>query len=212
MNFEEFIRNGEEEPLPVEEIIPEEESAAEIDVQKAVVESLAADKAEIEEEVKTLRQKEAALSEENVRLAAEVSRLQKELAAALESQKKIDEFLSRELEPDCRDKLSVLERNFELPDRFEGESRDHILEVLCEARDNAEKEGRLRRAQILEAVLLENEPAGTLAEKRAELEKLFADNQYILNGEVINRLDKLTIQYKCGENYLLPAEILKRLY
>lgn len=207
MNFEDFIR---EESAPVD--IPVEEDASEIDVQKAVVEALAADKAEIEEEVKSLREKENFLSEENTRLATEVARLKEELERALESQKKIDEFLSKEVENDGRDKVALLDRSFELPDRFEGETRDHVIEILREAKTTAEKDGRLRRAQILEAVLLENEPVGILAEKRAALEKLFADNQYILNGEVINRLDKLTIQHKCGENYLLPAEIVKRLY
>jgi regulator of replication initiation timing len=207
MNFEDFIR---EESAPVD--TPVEEDASEIDVQKAVVEALAADKAEIEEEVKSLREKENFLSEENTRLAAEVARLKEELERALESQKKIDEFLSKEVENDGRDKVALLDRSFELPDRFEGETRDHVIEILREAKITAEKDGRLRRAQILEAVLLENEPVGILAEKRAALEKLFADNQYILNGEVINRLDKLTIQHKCGENYLLPAEIVKRLY
>lgn len=207
MNFEDFIR---EESAPVD--TPVEEDASEIDVQKAVVEALAADKAEIEEEVKSLRQKENFLSEENTRLAAEVARLKEELEHALDSQKKIDEFLSKEVENDGRDKVALLDRSFELPDRFEGETRDHVIEILREAKITAEKDGRHRRAQILEAVLLENEPVGILAEKRAALEKLFADNQYILNGEVINRLDKLTIQHKCGENYLLPSEIVKRLY
>lgn len=207
MNFEDFIR---EESAPVD--TPVDEDASEIDVQKAVVEALAADKAEIEEEVKSLREKENFLSGENTRLAAEVARLKEELERALDSQKKIDEFLSKEVENDRRDKVALLDRSFELPDRFEGETRDHVIEILREAKITAEKDGRLRRAQILEAVLLENEPVGILAEKRAALEKLFADNQYILNGEVINRLDKLTIQHKCGENYLLPAEIVKRLY
>jgi actin-related protein len=207
MNFEDFIR---EESAPVD--TPVEEDASEIDVQKAVVEALAADKAEIEEEVKSLREKENFLSEENTRLAAEVARLKEEFERALDSQKKIDEFLSKEVENDGRDKVALLDRSFELPDRFEGETRDHVIEILREAKITAEKDGRLRRAQILEAVLLENEPVGILAEKRAALEKLFADNQYILNGEVINRLDKLTIQHKCGENYLLPTEIVKRLY
>ena len=207
MNFEDFIR---EESAPVD--TPVEEDASEIDVQKAVVEALAADKAEIEEEVKSLREKENFLSEENTRLAAEVARLKEELERALDCQKKIDEFLSKEVENDGRDKVALLDRSFELPDRFEGETRDHVIEILREAKITAEKDGRLRRAQILEAVLLENEPVGILAEKRAALEKLFADNLYILNGEVINRLDKLTIQHKCGENYLLPTEIVKRLY
>ena len=232
MNFEEFIRGKED---PAKEIInsseqreveensftEEEEldSSVEIDVQKAVVESLAADKAEIEERLSQLHESENKLRVEKENLSKEVFRLQSELInlkrsleEALESQKKIDEFLTKELSPDNSNKVSLLERSFNIPDRFEGESRDHVIEVIREAREKAEKEGRVRRAQILEAVLVENEPVGKLAENRAELEKLFTDNGYILNGDVINKLDKLTIQYKSGENYLLPAEIIKRLY
>jgi hypothetical protein len=232
MNFEEFIREKED---PAKEIIKfseqqeveensfteEEEfdSSVEIDVQKAVVESLAADKAEIEERLSQLHESEnklrvekEILSKEVFRLQSEVINLKRSLEEALESQKKIDEFLTKELPPDNSNKVSLLERSFNIPDRFEGESRDHVIEVIREARENAEKEGRVRRAQILESVLVENEPVGKLAENRAELEKLFTDNGYILNGEVINKLDKLTIQYKSGENYLLPAEIIKRLY
>ena len=232
MNFEEFIREKED---PAKEIInsseqheveensfTEEEgfdSSVEIDVQKAVVESLAADKAEIEERLSQLHESEnklrvekEILSKEVFRLQSEVINLKRSLEEALESQKKIDEFLTKELSPDNSNKVSLLERSFNIPDRFEGESRDHVIEVIREARENAEKEGRVRRAQILESVLVENEPVGKLAENRAELEKLFTDNGYILNGEVINKLDKLTIQYKSGENYLLPAEIIKRLY
>lgn len=232
MNFEEFIREKED---PAKEIInsseqheveensfTEEEgfdSSVEIDMQKAVVESLAADKAEIEERLSQLHESEnklrvekEILSKEVFRLQSEVINLKRSLEEALESQKKIDEFLTKELSPDNSNKVSLLERSFNIPDRFEGESRDHVIEVIREARENAEKEGRVRRAQILESVLVENEPVGKLAENRAELEKLFTDNGYILNGEVINKLDKLTIQYKSGENYLLPAEIIKRLY
>lgn len=232
MNFEEFIREKEDpskeiinssEQQEVEEnsFTEEEEfdSSVEIDVQKAVVESLAADKAEIEERLSQLHESEnklrvekEILSKEVFRLQSEVINLKRSLEEALESQKKIDEFLTKELPPDNSNKVSLLERSFNIPDRFEGESRDHVIEVIREARENAEKEGRVRRAQILESVLVENEPVGKLAENRAELEKLFTDNGYILNGEVINKLDKLTIQYKSGENYLLPAEIIKRLY
>lgn len=231
MNFEEFIRdNTKDQPRNVYQSSEYEEdqfqaaeeeldTSTEIDVQKAVVESLAADKAEIEENLALIREREEKLRGEKELLSKEVSRLQEEiirlkksLESSLESQKKIDEFLTKELSPDNSNKVSLLERSFNIPDRFEGESRDHIIEVIREAREKAEKEGRVRRAQILESVLVENEPVGKLAENRAELEKLFTDNGYILNGEVINKLDKLTIQYKSGENYLLPAEIIKRLY
>ena len=87
-----------------------------------------------------------------------------------------------------------------------------VIEVIKEAREAAEKDGRLRRAQILEGVLLTNEPVGNLAQKRQMLEKLFTENGNILSGVVISELDKCGISYKKGEEYLLPSEILKRTY
>ena len=105
-----------------------------------------------------------------------------------------------------------MDRNTELDDKFEGETRDHVIEVIREARDACEKDGRHRRAQILESVLVANEPCGELAKRRAALEKLFEDNQCVINGQVINELDKLDIPYKVGENYLLEKEIIKRTY
>jgi hypothetical protein len=44
------------------------------------------------------------------------------------------------------------------------------------------------------------------------LEKFFNDNQNILSGPVIEMLERCGISYKHGEEYLLPAEILKRTY
>ena len=96
--------------------------------------------------------------------------------------------------------------------RFEGETYDHVLEVIKEARDKCEAEGRIRRAQILEAVLVANEPTGNLAKRRAVIEKLFEDNNNILTGQVINELDKQGIPYKEGENYLLASEIIKKTF
>ena len=108
--------------------------------------------------------------------------------------------------------MALLDRDIDVPDRFTGETRDHVLEVVREARDKAEAEGRLRRAQVLEGVLAANEPEGTLAKKRATLEKLFADNGNLVSGPVIAELEKMGISHKNGEEYLLPAEIVKRNY
>ena len=183
--------SDEDEPLDSE---PDEE----IEIQKAVVESLAADKVKIEEEATLARSRIAALEGEVASLKAELARSADRLA--------------RNEETPSSSKVALLERNVNLDDRFEGETRDHVLEVLREARDAAEKEGRNRRAQILEAVLLENAPVGELAARRDALEKLFAGNGNIVNGEVMRQLTKLTIQYREGETYLLPSEILKRVY
>ncbi len=206
MKFEEFLYDqpssrGGVAPSPLarsEEPSSSPEPEEEIEIQKAVVESLAADKVKIEEEATLARARIAELE-------GEVASLKAELALMA------DRLARNEVTPDSS-KVALLERNVDLDDRFEGETRDHVLEVLREARDVAEKEGRNRRAQILEAVLLENAPVGELAARRAALEKLFADNGNIVNGEVMRQLTKLTIQYRDGETYLLPSEILKRIY
>ena len=187
---------------------PEEE----IEIQKAVVESLAADKVKIEEEATLARSRIAALEREKAALAARVAALEGEVASLKAELDRSADRLARNEETPASSKVALLERNVDLDDRFEGETRDHVLEVLREARDTAEKEGRNRRAQILEAVLLENAPVGELAARRAALEKLFAANGNIVNGEVMRQLTKLTIQYRDGETYLLPSEILKRIY
>lgn len=115
-------------------------------------------------------------------------------------------------ETDKPSQVSLLERAVELDERFPGETRDQVLEVIREARAAAERDGRVRRAQILESVLMANEPVGQLAKRRAELQKLFTDNANILTGPVIDALKKKGILYRNGEEYLLPDEILKRVY
>ena len=108
--------------------------------------------------------------------------------------------------------LALLDRDIELSDRFPGETRDHVIEAVKEARDRAEAEGRVRRAQLLEGVLVANESSGNLAKKRAALEKFFNDNGNILSGPVLEELAKYNIAHKNGEEYLLPSEILTRMY
>ena len=129
--------------------------------------------------------------------------------AALE---KVGDVLATNADNGLSNKVALLDRDIDVPDRFTGETRDHVIEVVREARDKSEQEGRLRRAQLLEGVLAANEPEGTLAKKRANLEKLFADNGNIVSGPVIAELEKMGISHKNGEDYLLPAEIVKRNY
>ena len=226
MKFEEFLQDktsqgGEPSSAPYEpssspswggEPSSSPEPEEEIEIQKAVVESLAADKVKIEEEASLARERSAALEREKATLAARVAALEGEVASLKAELARSADRLARNEETPASSKVALLERNVDLDDRFEGETRDHVLEVLREARDVAEKEGRNRRAQILEAVLLENAPVGELAARRAALEKLFAANGNIVNGEVMRQLTKLTIQYREGETYLLPSEILKRIY
>ena len=222
MNFEEFL-DDEAPKAPANEEIAEETSeedaADSIDVQKAVVESLAADKAEQAETI-------AALRAENAELRKKILELKKEAAALVEraeavkrqmseqksALEKVGDVLAINADNGLSNKVSLLDRDIDVPDRFVGETRDHVIEVVREARDKAEAEGRLRRAQVLEGVLAANEPEGTLAKKRAALEKLFAENGSIISGPVIEQLEKMGISHKNGEEYLLPAEIINRNY
>ena len=209
MNFEEFItpQTAEEEREEEVAAVPEE-----LDVQKAVVESLAADKVVQDEKIACLtREKEElakSLNEANIRLA-EMQKQVEELRKTLEG---YGDVLARNTEEKTSTQITLLERHEQLDERFPGEFRDHVIEVIREARDSAEKEGRVRRAQILESVLVANDPVGELSRRRAELEKLFADNGNILTGNVLSELKKLGISHKEGEEYLLPAEILKHSF
>jgi len=222
MNFEEFLDDDAPKAQPEEqpaEDIAEEDAVDSIDVQKAVVEALAADKAEQAETISALRAENAELRKNIAELKKNISELtdRAELAkkqmldqkAALE---KVGDVLAMNADNGLSNKVALLDRDIDVPDRFTGETRDHVLEVVREARDKAEAEGRLRRAQVLEGVLAANEPEGTLAKKRANLEKLFADNGNIVSGSVIAELEKMGISHKNGEDYLLPAEIVKRNY
>ena len=184
---------------------PEVPDVEELDVQKAVVESLAADKAEQDERI-------VALQKENDSLRSQVSGLKSSLEEVKSALAKVGDVLAANAETETSNKVALIDRDPELSDRFPGETRDHVLEVIREARDTAEKDGRIRRAQVLESVLVANELVGKLAEKRAALEKFFNENANVMSGPVIAQLEKLGISHKNGEEYLLPGEILKRTY
>ena len=252
MNFEEFLEKK-EESTAVETVETPEQSEEEfdsaditenIDVQKAVVESLAADKAVQDEKISELEKENSSLKAEKEALErdiaalrdeidslkaklvdeSEVNSLKKEvegLRAKCSEQAaelgKIGDVLSKNSETELSNKVALLDRDTDIPDRFPGETREHVLEVIAEALlrvpgQGAQAEGRLRRAQLLEGVLITNEAEGTLAEKRSQLEKLFSDNANILSGPVIEELEKMGISHKKGEDYLLPSEIIKRTY
>lgn len=222
MNFEEFIRPKEEPELEEETPKEAESEPGELDVQKAVVESLAADKAAQDEEINRLKADNARLRmrlDENIKLIADLEGqkaqtdfLKSQIAEMKTALEKVGDVLARNTEGTLSNQIALLERNVECDDRFPGETHDHVLEVLREARDRAEAEGRTRRAQLLEGIIVANEPNGTLAKKRAELEKLFSENANVVSGVVIAELQKLGISHKRGEEYLLPSEIIKRTY
>lgn len=221
MNVEEFLEAKERDGEDDEAI----DSGNELDVQKVVVEELAADKAKLDLQIAELTKRIGKLEKDlaearllNEGLSAKNGELAGKLAGAESSIKNLESRMAelQELEFDRQQRnpnaLALLDRDMDLPDRFPGETRDHVIEVIREARDMAEADGRIRRAQVLEGVLVANEPNGNLAQKRAELEKLFKDNCNIISGPVMEELEKRGIQYKNGEEYLLVTEIMKRTY
>lgn len=239
MRMEEFLaqtimdaaKGGDDEDVLEEtsaEDNAEQPEPAELDVQKAVVEELAVDKAKLEEKVENLQQQlqtseSLKTKAETLRAEAEKAKAQAEKAQAevnalkiqvAELTAKLAAEQERHFDEQSRNPnaLALLDRDVELPDRFPGETRDHVIEAVREARDKAETEGRIRRAQLLEGVLVANESSGNLAKKRAALEKFFNDNGNILSGPVLEELSKYNIAHKNGEEYLLPSEILKRMY
>ena len=213
MKLEEFLNDDEEAEASAAEIEEAEEaSPGELDVQKAVVESLAADKVACDEEIKKLKEKNESLRMELAAAKSKCDSLVGQIVEMKKSLEDVGEILARNTEGETSSKIALLDRNLECDDRFPGETRDHVIEILREARDRDEADGRTRRAQLIEGVLAANEPNGTLAKRRAELEKLFADNANILSGTVIEELKKRGISHKHGEEYLLPSEIVKRTY
>lgn len=219
-----------EEEKVVEETAVEETTHSELDVQKEVVASLAADKAEMHSHITSLTSGMESMKARLEEVEGKMEDLKGELSAAaakVEEKDKIIESLKHELarkdselaakmekEFDLQERnpnaLALLDREIEVPDRFPGETRDHVLEVIKEARTTAETEGRVRKAQLLEAVLVANEPNGQLARRRQELEKLFTENNNLISGPVLEELKNRGISHKNGEEYLLPSEIMKR--
>lgn len=211
MNFEEFLRNDEQ---PVANDDDEVSAAApdELVVQKTVVESLAAEKAEQEELISALKSKVLELEAENAELKSRADALQAKTSELEKKAENVGDLLAKNSEREESSQIALIDRNVNLDDRFPGETRDHVIEVIREARDVAEKDGRLRKAQLLESVLVANEPNGELAKRREFLEKLFEENGNIISGKVLDYLKKEGISHKNGEEYLLPSEILKRTY
>ena len=214
MKFEEFLRpRGTLTEVMKENEIEETsvDEPEELDIQKVVVEELAADKAKQDEEIAHLKECVSKLQGELNAANAEVASLKIE-CEKVKSELAAQRAKEMDLQERNPNALALLDRDIDLPDRFPGETRDHVLEVVREARDRAEAEGRIRRAQVLEGVLVANEPNGNLAQKRAALEKFFNDKGNILSGEVIAELKRCGIPHKKGEEYLLPSEILLRTY
>ena len=89
----------------------ERSSTEELTVQKAVVESLAADKAEQDERIGTLQA-------ENNLLRGEISGLKQQIGELKKSLTKVGDLLSANAEGETSSKIALLDRNSEIDDRF----------------------------------------------------------------------------------------------
>lgn len=217
--FDEFIEKANEAPEEVPETTEEiDNSDVQLDIQKAVVEELAAEKVNMAEEIAEARRTIAlkdgiikATQAQKDNLEAQVSLLKAKIAE-LEGQ--VAELELKEIDTAMRNPnaLALLDRDVELPDRFPGETRDHVIDAVKIAKEQADKDGRRRRSQLLEGVLLANESSGNLARKRTALEKFLEENHNVLTGTVIKELDKYGIKYKDGDKYLLISEIINNNY
>lgn len=233
MDYTDFLKKS--EPTEAEKPTSDTEAAAEIvadeniDVQKAVVEELAAEKVAMELKIEDLVKKIAELEAEKTSLVEANKKLEEEKLiiknAANDTIKKEAEnvklkeenaalvsALAANTESNTSSQIALLDRNLELPDRFIGETREHVINAVKVALEEARENGRIRRAQLLEGVLVANESTGEIEKKRASLEKFFADHQNIFDGEVIAKLKEYGIAHKDGETYLLPSEVIKRTY
>lgn len=217
-NMEETAENAE----AAEEVVPAD---IELDVQKVVVEELAAEKAALELKAGALEERLAGLQREAADLSrllaaanGRIGELEKSIASGkareAELERKIAAYELQESDIQARNpnQLALIDRDTELPDRFPGETRDHVLEIIAEARDAAEQQGRRRRAQLLESVLKANEPSGNLQKKRDTFLKFMDEHHNVLTGEVIAELEKYGITYREGGQNLLLDEIINRTY
>lgn len=217
-NMEETAENAE----AAEEVVPAD---IELDVQKVVVEELAAEKAALELKASALEERLAGMQREAADLSrllaaanGRIGELEKSIASGkaheAELERKIAAYELQESDIQARNpnQLALIDRDTELPDRFPGETRDHVLEIIAEARAVAEQQGRRRRAQLLESVLKANEPSGNLQKKRDTFLKFMDEHHNVLTGEVIAELEKYGITYREGGQNLLLDEIINRTY
>ena len=144
MNFEEFITPQTDEEEKEEEVAAPEE----LDVQKAVVESLAADKVVQDEKIACLTREKEELAKALNAAESRLAEMQKQIEELRKTLEGYGDILAKNTEEKASTQITLLERHEELDERFPGELRDHVIEVIREARDSAEKEGRVRRAQI----------------------------------------------------------------
>ena len=152
MNIEEFLVKHSEEDVAeqrLEEVVEPEE----IDVQKAVVEELAAEKVIKEEEIENLKKERDSLVEELAAAKTQCEALSSKIAELKKAFEEMGDVLLKNSEKEASNQIALLDRNIECDDRFPGETRDHIIEIIRQTRDLDEQEGRIRRAQLLEAVL-----------------------------------------------------------
>lgn len=88
-----------------------------------------------------------------------------------------------------------------LSEKFVGEVREHILEVLREALRNCRGTNRERREMILESVLAANESNGELVRRREDIKLILKDADSFNDESVLKELGKLGFRFISGKNH-----------
>ena len=137
MNQDESIRPDDflQDEAEEYESTSEAEQPDELDVQRTVVEALAAEKAELADQFASLKSKSTELEQENNSLKEQINVLRAEKEEVRSALERMSGLLIKNTDRLESSQIALLDRDVNIDDRFPGETRDHVLEIIREARD-----------------------------------------------------------------------------
>ena len=158
--------------------------------------------ADLARELTAERQMRSSTEAERDRLRGEVLQLREELEEALTApraergaQATGDDESVREV------RMQGLLKPPATAETFPGEVREHILAVLLEAWEAAQRAGRERRASVLQDVLAANKPDGELERRRKELKQIIKDTGSFIDARTISALEKIGFRCVSGNKH-----------
>ncbi len=93
----------------------------------------------------------------------------------------------------------------QLPEKFNGEIREHLLEMLQDTYKNLPKKGQRgcadRKLMVLEAFLKDNPCSGELKQRREEIKRIFQGSWSSSGNSIISCLEKLGFKYVSGKTH-----------
>ena len=134
MNKEESIRPEDFLQTEIEqEELPETAEPDELDVQRTVVEALATEKAELVEQYAALKKTADRLSQEKQSLTEQINVLRSEKEELRSALERMSGLLIKNTERVESSQIALIDRDVNIDDRFPGETRDHVLEIIKES-------------------------------------------------------------------------------